>query len=77
MTRAVQKQVRVLAQLVADVLGELAEAQQSIKEKCNRIYKLERAGVISGDVQSAILYPSLISVDEVIEEHKKSEVPVK
>ena len=74
MTRTVQKQVRVLAQLVGDVLGELAEAQQGTKEKCSRIYKLERAGVISDDVQAAILYPSLKSVDEVIEEHEKSEV---
>ena len=77
MTRAVQKQLQALTQLLADVLDELSKEQENSKAKSDRIYKLERAGVISGDVQSAILYPSLKRVDEVIEEHKKSEVPVK
>jgi hypothetical protein len=77
MTRAVQKQLQALTQLLADVLGELAEEQEEAKAKCDRVYKLKRAGVISDDAQTAILYPSLKSVDEVIEEHKKSEVPVK
>jgi len=71
MTRALQKQLSALAQLVADVLGELAKEQESAKVKSDRIYKLERAGVISDDIQTAILYPSLKSVDDVIEEHEK------
>jgi len=74
MTRAVQKQLQALTQLLADVLGELAEEQESAKVKEDRIYRLKRAGVISDDAQTAILYSSLKSVDEVIEEHEKSEV---
>ena len=76
MTRAVQKQLQTLTQLLADVLGELAEEQESAKVKEDRIYKLKHAGVISNDAQTAILYSSLKSVDDVIEEHEKSEVKV-
>ena len=74
MTRAVLKQLQALTQLLADVLGELAEEQESAKVKEDRIYRLKRAGVISDDAQTAILYSSLKSVDDVIEEHEKSEV---
>ena len=55
MTRAVQKQLQALTQLLADVLGELAEEQEEAKAKCDRVYKLKRAGVISDDTQTAIL----------------------